>query len=117
MNVKPGDLAVIVHALCEENIGVIVRVARAGQNHRALGPTWWIESDRPRPHRFFGTNRFDGTWSGGLHPDAWLRPIRSDGITKEEVRELYEPQKQGKQVHLAAPNGPQGPVQAPQETA
>jgi hypothetical protein len=103
MNCKPNDRAVIVFDECSENIGAFVTV-------RALDPLsglyysncWTFdEASRPLRHLCVMTKQqlkppFRSSFENGGHaliPDSWLIPIRGDGITDEEVRDLYAPKQ------------------------
>ena len=78
MNCKPGDLAVVVGGERVENIGKVVTVLRPYEGRKdcyRLPADWVIE--------FHGREC--------VAADCFLRPIRPDGITDEEVRDLYLP--------------------------
>ena len=80
MNCKPGDLAVIVGAsIAREHVGKVVRCVRYVEFD---GPAWEID---PRLPNMRTGNEY---WCVADHR---LRPIRPDGITDEEVRDLYLP--------------------------
>lgn len=86
MNCKPGDLAVIVRSLAN-NEGKIVRIVefagRVDFQIRGRCVAWVID---PAIHAA----------QGGMvdvMPDDSLRPIRPGDISDEEVRDLYAPKQ------------------------
>lgn len=94
MNCKPGDLAMVVKAVCPENIGLIVKVLRWAPPIDGM-PAWETESDRPSPTVCTISPRV----STGMHRvadvrDAWLRPIRDPGddAIDEMVQKLGKPE-------------------------
>jgi hypothetical protein len=83
MNCKPGDLAVVVSGSMPEDsptLGAIVRLTK-------IDPDWWEPV-----WEYEGRLLID---AAGVElialADRFLRPIHQDGITDEEVRELYAP--------------------------
>lgn len=99
MNCKPGDLAMVVGAVCwVENrttgrraplphLGTVVRVASpvAGTS----GQAWWL--DEPVHYKTVFANGSSFACEVASVPDRILRPIRPHGVTDDEVRELYAP--------------------------
>jgi hypothetical protein len=87
MNCKPGDLAVFVRSEAG-NEGLVVRCIRLAteaemrqaRRHTDL-PVWHI--NRPVVDAYGDALSFA--------QDRNLRPIRPDGITTEEVKELFSP--------------------------
>ena len=75
MNCKPGDLAILVNAspAKQHRLGSIVLVIEPYRG--PLLGDWIIEHHGQRYRSI----------------DANLRPIRPDGLTDQEVRELYAP--------------------------
>lgn len=85
MNCKPGDLAEVVscggHPDLSFMLGAIRRVKRCEMAW--YGPAWTYEGEHFEARGMIFV----------LLSDAWLRPIRPDGITDEEVRDLYAPNR------------------------
>ena len=80
MNVKPGDLAVIVRGAHRPAIGKFCRVIHAVGGYGC--PMWQVELDSPL--------HVEGeVITDGHAPDSYLRPIRPGDISDEEVRDLY----------------------------
>jgi hypothetical protein len=82
MNCQPGDLAVIVNAPGPQTrfmVGKIVKVTRLVFDGE---PCWEYEGKRIDT----GIGCID------VIEDEFLRPIRADGVTHDEVRELYAPE-------------------------
>lgn len=99
MNCKPGDLAVIVAnslSVSGGYCGKVVRVTVLRRNQHGE-PAWDYQGPRifdqvcVRIARQLGQNDSEAMLQ--VLPDAILRPFRPDGITDDEVRELYEPQE------------------------
>lgn len=101
MNCKPGDLAVVVKPSTIENLGKFVTVIEAvgwrsageeftyrGDKYALIadGFVWGVESNTG-----LVDSRSFATFKVSVCRDEQLRPIRPDGITDEEVRELYAP--------------------------
>jgi hypothetical protein len=89
MNCKPGDLAVMVECPIREAVGLIVEVKSTSSRTypRYTAPVWFCRA-------VTGAKADRGFCPPGGDcdiPDAWLRPIRADGIPDEEVRDLYLP--------------------------
>ena len=87
MNCKPGDMAVVINSLFEENIGNIVHVIRpAARCHVSRLFSWEAKSTRPcRGLDVFGGS--DNSSTIGAIPDAWLRPIRPPETPVTETRD------------------------------
>lgn len=90
MNCKPGDLAIVIRATRQENIGCVVEVVRAYYVDRKFGHVWWTKAPRPGP-----TNAGIDTAEAGV-PDAWLRPIRDpvDDAKDETLQWLPSPSRE-----------------------
>ncbi len=101
MNCKPGDLAWII---CDEagdgrNLGLVVEVLRllppCGCSRCAQAPSaaWeCVSTGREIVGQvILGPIAFITRSHRADIPDAWLKPIPKDGLTDEEVRELYAP--------------------------
>lgn len=76
MNCKPGDMAVIIRSLFEENVGNIVQVLRPAVHPHSSGLFAW-EAKPTRPVRGIDIHGLPG-WSNHISaiPDSWLSPIR-----------------------------------------
>jgi hypothetical protein len=88
VNVKPGDLAIIVQCDIKEAIGVVVEVlSPAGCNAPGVFE-WFVRPSRPlRCFDVFGLPT-KGTLTEMGCPDAWLRPVSGlpiDEETRDEV--------------------------------
>lgn len=81
MNCKPGDLAIVVRNL-DGNVGKLLHVERPFPK-----PGWWICT----PLGTFHTADVGDTRGLICAADSALRPIRGDGVTDDEVTELYAP--------------------------
>lgn len=90
MNCKPGDLAILIHASLEENIGKIVKVLSSARGN-ADGMPWWHISCESME---FGTGVVDGMrlpinrFNSLECPDAWLRPISGIPMTEDVTDEV-----------------------------
>jgi hypothetical protein len=74
MNVKPGDLAIMVTCGIDRAVGLIVEVLTAATD-KGFGPMWNCSA-------VSGAKSDTGFCLPGercLIPDAWLRPIRDPG--------------------------------------
>jgi hypothetical protein len=94
VNCKPGDLAVIVRSMAG-NEGKFVTVLRWHGDYTYLGGDVCLPSWEARIAQVM-TAANGSVWFPGdvvKFPDAWLKPIRPDGITDEEVRDLYAPKQ------------------------
>lgn len=87
---RPGDLAVIVGAKFQANLGQIVRVIRADDKRTDIRfprsmPTWWVESPRPLvwvyEHKRYRRKR-------GPVPDAYLQPIRKPPTLRDIAEDI-----------------------------
>ena len=90
MNVKPGDLAIMIKAALPENIGSIVVVIRPGIM-REYGPEWICEStNTSRGVSDFGHSLVIQKGDEFDCPDSWLRPVSGlpDQQHTEEHNEL-----------------------------
>lgn len=94
MNVKPGDIAVIVRQPRQEprGLGAFVEVLRAGRpacyaRYGLTGPQvcWWVKSSTP-----LETDRH-GACTEFVVPDAFLRPIRDNDGTDETLEWTTRP--------------------------
>lgn len=91
MNVKPGDLAIVVRTISGKHIGAIVTVEKSipeftfpdGVNY---GPLWEVRWSRK--FEFFGGGFGHLAWV----PDAWLRPV--SGLPDTEHTDEREPIKE-----------------------
>ncbi|MBA1366232.1 hypothetical protein [Burkholderia gladioli] len=90
MNCKPGDLAILIHASLEENIGKIVKVLSSSQGN-GNGMPWW--------HISCESMEFGSDLTGQVRlpvsrlvqlqcPDAWLRPISGVPVTDDVTDEV-----------------------------
>lgn len=98
MNVKPGDLAIVVSSISQENIGRIVEVIRLvqpgeifseGRRLKAECPGWLVKTDRPLAITLYG--RLIGHSCMRVYKDAYLRPISGLPINDEVTEDLKEP--------------------------
>lgn len=75
VNCKPGDMAIVIKAICPENVGTIVEVIGPGMlPHGKNGFEW--QTYTPRPSPAFAPEL--GMVTLKTHsdcPDAWLRPV------------------------------------------
>ncbi|MBU9649374.1 hypothetical protein LGN12_18925 [Burkholderia multivorans] len=89
MNCKPGDLAIIVRAMCPENVGRIVEVLPQSEmgcfglewNTRGRGPVIVLS-------RLTGLIVGSYVADDGWVPDAWLRPVTGLPITDDVEDEV-----------------------------
>lgn len=88
---KPGDLAVITRALLPENIGVFCTVLGASG---IPDYEWSIRFQSPRRAVLSGDNTIDAPGLVGIHPDAWLQPIRDPGEEAVDETLLWNPIKE-----------------------
>lgn len=83
MNCKPGDLAVIVRMPGPKTqclVGRIIRVTTLAPDEGE--PAWAYE----------GPSLMETEWGViGYVEDEFLRPIRPDGVSTEEVAALFQP--------------------------
>lgn len=95
MNCKPGDVAYLTQDLfmqcrgCGEK-ALLVRAGTVVTVERLGGPEWWVIKE-PIPFRVrlsCGAEARD-TITG--FEDYLLRPFRGDGVTQQEVDQLYAP--------------------------
>jgi hypothetical protein len=95
MNCKPGDVAYLTQDLfiqcrgCGEKAllvkrGTVVTVERLG------GPAWWFIAD-PIPFAVRTSCGAEARDTITGFDDYLLRPFRAEGVTPDEVRELYAP--------------------------
>jgi hypothetical protein len=87
VNCKSGDLAILIKARLDENVGMLVRVREFFGIIRE-GPAWVVEWQGNRSVANIWTSTFDGMSDCGVTPDAWLRPVSGLPITddiKDEV--------------------------------
>ncbi|MBR8234628.1 hypothetical protein K6W26_23020 [Burkholderia sp. AU42008] len=83
MNVKPGDLAIMVRSEIPENIGRIFEVLSFNDAASDLfGPTWNVRAVRPAK---YGDGRM-GT--EGAAQDCCLRPINGVPVTDDISNEV-----------------------------
>lgn len=83
LNCKVGDLAIVISALHEENIGALVDVLAPGDDPTLL-PFWHVKS-AGRPLKFTYIKKKDqGHAVDVFMYDFQLRPIRPEEITEEE---------------------------------
>jgi hypothetical protein len=89
---KPGDLAIVIKAECQTNLGRIVRVIKRSQGdgdliYSSFEPTWWVESSHPM------------TWTKskkryrrkkGPVPDAQLQPIKALPLGRDVADGMWE---------------------------
>jgi hypothetical protein len=87
MNCQKDDLAIAVYSTAG-NEGLVVRCMEFGMfTHRN-------RDGKDESRACWRTDRPVRGWDGRFsewYPDAWLMPIRPDGITTEEVKELFSP--------------------------
>jgi hypothetical protein len=84
MNCKPGDLAVFVKSSAGNEGRLVTCLRFIGRVPDYRGSDYW-ETDTPVP-----------SWFGDMASiarDSQLRPIRPGGVTDEEVRDLYAPDR------------------------
>lgn len=92
MNCKPGDMAIVVRSHSGNEGRVVEIVAYYGyakfHDGSAFSNCWLVKG------RLNGGICFTASLFGAdrLFPDSYLRPLRPDGITDEEVRDLYQPE-------------------------
>ncbi|MEX3914854.1 hypothetical protein AB4Y43_01220 [Paraburkholderia sp. BR10872] len=84
MNVKAGDLAIVIHSENGDGIGMVLKVVSAWGRYPEYGFLWNVET--PREVR---------TWSGRMTrfpqiPDAWLKPVSGLPIEDEVTDEIKE---------------------------
>lgn len=95
MRCRPGDIAYIVKSAAG-NEGRVVEVINADTFELPgdLGLAGEGHLWRCRSRTGLATNVGIpiGLSEDFAFPDAWLLPIRPDGITDEEVRDLYQPE-------------------------
>lgn len=105
MNCRPGDLAFVIDPPYVDNKRTgeriqlvrrwtVVRVTHLTEANMGVLPgesplVWDIEEPIPVSVRFSTGTMFCGLIEGLA--DEALRPLRADGVTDEEVRELYTP--------------------------
>lgn len=95
MNCKPGDIAYLTQDLFIECRGsgekaLLVRRGTIVSVERLGGPAWWLIAT-PIPYSLklrCGCVAL-GTIAG--FDDCLLRPLRGDGLTQQEVDQLYAP--------------------------
>lgn len=94
MNCKPGDLAIQVYSL-GRNEGKLYTVLEWRGHYVFLGGSSRADCWKVRCEQRTVGSMGIATEAGGTRfiPDSWLRPIRPDGITDEEVSELYAPKQ------------------------
>jgi hypothetical protein len=85
---RPGDLAVIVFAENEQNIGLVVHVLRrhSGRGRLALkdkGPLWSVTCAQPMTYTLGGKYIFR---TRGPVPDAYMQPIRGGPVPVDSLR-------------------------------
>lgn len=105
MNCKPGDLCVVIEVPNVVNtrtgekipamrLGTVVRVVRLKEANVIIDPAgnllvWEFEEPVPFSVEFSTGEQFSGAIAG--MGDEVLRPLRGNGVTDEEVLELFEP--------------------------
>jgi hypothetical protein len=86
MNCKPGDLAIIIHAIHPENVGAIVEVIAPGPPRADIVlPYWHTRTASGRTMKF--TYRPSGEVGYGADAfiyDRDLRPLRPDLLPLDE---------------------------------
>lgn len=91
MNCRPNEMAIVVRSLAG-NLGKVVQCLRLATSADLKGAGVWHEGevwvvDAPMTVLHWGRDpKFVC-----LAPDSHLAPIHPDGITDEEVRDLYQP--------------------------
>lgn len=89
MNVKTGDIAIVIKSLKGQSIGTIVEVEKAYGDWGGLGFCWVVNSPRP-----VMTAQPDCTNQRMafryLVPDEWLRPVNGLPIEDEVTEDLKE---------------------------
>lgn len=84
MNCQPGDLAIVVRGAGPLTACIVGKVLRVTRPVFDGEPCWEYE----------GTRLVVPKWGPlDLIEDEFLRPIRPDGVSDEEVRELYAPKQ------------------------
>lgn len=97
MNVKQGDLAILIKASVAENIGLIVQVGGFTGNHPVYGPLWGVKVDKyVQTGKFYGkepVSFFGGVEAGAVvqAPDDWLRPVSGIPETSQIDEQIKEP--------------------------
>ncbi|MBR8147051.1 hypothetical protein [Burkholderia vietnamiensis] len=91
MNCKPGDLAIIVKAMCPENVGRIVVVLPQSEMG-VFGLEWNTQGRGPvmKQSRLTGLIVGSEIANDGWVPDAWLRPVSGLPITDDVEDEVTE---------------------------
>lgn len=97
-NLNAGDLALVIKASCEENVGRVVKLldSRLGDiielgDRRALnrlGGECWIVEGELVSRNFIGETRRDGL---GVFPAAWLMPLRGDFQPEQQREQELQP--------------------------
>lgn len=77
MNVKTGDLAIIIKSKSGKHVGLIVEVAGPWGNHKRLGFVWNCIAPRSVQAVTIGGKKRGMLPAGSLvqSPDDWLRPV------------------------------------------
>lgn len=92
MNVKPGDLAIVIKAHIPENVGKIVRVQKFMRNDELFGPLWQVECESIR--NTVGRKTLKPMKRGGrplYAPDDWMRPVSGLPLNDEVTDDIKEP--------------------------
>lgn len=100
MNCKPGDLAYITHPSMLGKLVTVLHAAPVGAtfflpdgtpNFGSDGPGFWVIQSMGAP---FDVQRHRLGASRNIYAvcaDAWLRPIRGDGITDDTPADVEKP--------------------------
>lgn len=76
MNVKPGQLAIIIKSTFPQNVGMICKVIETGTHGTGLA-AWTVEMTSPF-FASFVSGGFAAHFPAGMTvniPDPWLRPV------------------------------------------
>lgn len=92
MNVKPGDLAIIIKSDFG-NEGSIVEVLRPHMRVSSIGPMWVVQVMRDTPCVNMDTGLALVIKAGAIAAcdDAWLRPV--SGLPDADENETYIPKE------------------------
>ena len=90
---KVGDLAIVVTAFNQENIGKIVRiVATVGKRkwHDFDTPTWiWLVESEGSPLAYEWAAGDKTYHAKGKAPDAYLRPLKPVKVKEDELELVH----------------------------
>lgn len=87
MNCKPGDLAYLVKAMRDENVGRVVEVLYRIEDDLLMGPMWKTRACVRLPTTTYGGTP-NGMRTTADCPDWWLRPISGVPVEDEQYDEV-----------------------------